>query len=88
LNASECVSVDAERVWYVTNTSTWYKWVLWNTHYDMFFNHETRLDALRTLKWFLRSHHVEDFEWYAYEAYHTVEASLMGAIQMSVDNMS
>jgi hypothetical protein len=52
--ASECVEFKNGSTWYIVNTPTWYKWVLWNTKFDMHFNHQSRNHAMRKVELFLK----------------------------------
>ncbi|MCF8565030.1 hypothetical protein LLE49_09920 [Alicyclobacillus tolerans] len=47
--ASDCVAYANGTRWYVVKTTTWYKWVLWNTKFDLYFNHSSRTEVLKIL---------------------------------------
>ncbi|MFB5188959.1 hypothetical protein [Alicyclobacillus fastidiosus] len=78
LEASECIAFERDRVWYITQTNTWYKWVVWNTGYDMFYNHETRQDALSSMKWLFDKLHIDLTAWCAPEPFNAVHAEFLG----------
>lgn len=64
IHASDLVSNDDARNWYVTPTQTWYKWVLWNTDGDVYFNNSTKEEALSTLKYLYERTGVHNFVWH------------------------
>ncbi len=49
VEASERVTSADGHVWYVTETPTWYKWVLWNTDGDVWFHYRSRASAIQAL---------------------------------------
>ena len=78
IDTSSIVSKDQDCTWYITDTKTWYRWVLWNTNFDVYFNHLTREDALRTLKFLYETNHaIPDF-WNDPSDFRSIEAVLSG----------
>lgn len=49
MDASEVLWSGDGAMWYLTPTNTWYKWVVWNTDYDMYFNFPTQSAARKFL---------------------------------------
>lgn len=45
--SSECIEISHDCNWFIVKTRTWYKWVLWNTKFDVYFNNPTRGDAMK-----------------------------------------
>ncbi|WAH36040.1 hypothetical protein [Alicyclobacillus dauci] len=84
LRASECIAFEPGRAWYVTETNTWYKWVVWNTNYDMYYNHKTREDALKSMKWLFDELHIHISAWCAPEVYDRIQSIFMGQMSNSV----
>lgn len=64
IHVSELVSNDPAHTWYVTQTQTWYKWILWNTDGDVYFNNSTKEQALSTLKYIYEKNGVHNFVWH------------------------
>lgn len=68
VNASEPVAVVGFAcTWYIVMTNTWYKWVLWDTNYDMLYNHRTRQEALNALESHLKTHSSQCCQWFGVE---------------------
>ena len=84
LQASSIVSKDEDCTWYITDTKTWYKWVLWNTNFDVYFNHLTRQDALRTLKYLYESKHTTPVFWNDESDFRRIEAVFSGVKDNSI----
>lgn len=84
MEASSLVATDDERTWYITQTRTWYKWVLWNTNYDLFFNHTTREAALSTLKSLFEKSRITHFQWNDPTDFDSISACFYGTPNMSM----
>lgn len=64
LNASEpVVNTGTSCTWYIVKTETWYKWVVWDTSYDMLYNYTSWQDALIGLQLYLKHHHIQRCQW-------------------------
>ncbi len=84
LKHSHLVSSDNNRTWFVTNTPTWYKWVLWNTNYDLYFNHKTKLEALETLKFLYEEKNITKFDWKDATDFSHLQGHMWGRTDLSL----
>lgn len=69
LDASQPImTVSSQKTWYVVNTATWYKWVVWdNQRFRVLFNNTTREHALSQLMSELRKDDLWQSRWQAEE---------------------
>ncbi|MCF8565414.1 hypothetical protein LLE49_11870 [Alicyclobacillus tolerans] len=78
MKASTLVAGAGNRTWYITKTPTWYQWVLWNSNFDVYFNHPSREAALATLKSLFEAARVTNFSWNVPDDFESIEACFLG----------
>ncbi|KPV40870.1 hypothetical protein [Alicyclobacillus ferrooxydans] len=84
IGASDLVSNDEARTWYVTATRTWYKWILWNTDGDVYFNNSTKEEALSTLKYIYEKNAIHNFVWHDGYDFSQFEPHMYGILDDSI----